>query len=298
MWRCAWTPPPARASKRLFVGERLGYPAGYPNATAAQWLMAFWPALLLARGRRVPWALRGLLAGGAVVLADVALLSQSRGSLYATPVMIVLVFALVPAAAAHVRHGCACRAWHRRNSAARCCASAIASDAVRAPTLPRTRPCWRCSPPRCSSAARGRRRRRSRAAARLAGGGQGAASRRRRRRPGNAPRGRSWAVWLVAGNPLTRVRHGWESFKGGYSTEATAGNRLLSGLGSNRYDFYRVALDEFKSHPLVRDRRRQLPAAVPSPRSQRRDASLSPQRRAAHARRRRECSALCWRSWA
>ncbi len=68
----------ARASRRCFSGGRLVYPAGYPNANAAQWLMAFWPALLLARGARLPWALRGLLAGGAVVLADVALLSQSR----------------------------------------------------------------------------------------------------------------------------------------------------------------------------------------------------------------------------
>ncbi len=34
----------------MFSGERLAYPIGYPNATAAQWLMAFWPALLLARG--------------------------------------------------------------------------------------------------------------------------------------------------------------------------------------------------------------------------------------------------------
>ncbi len=81
----------------LLPGGRLDYPTGYPNANAAQWLMAFWPALLLARSERLPWALRGLLAGGAVLLVDVALLSQSRGSLYATPVMLVLVFALLPA---------------------------------------------------------------------------------------------------------------------------------------------------------------------------------------------------------
>ena len=30
-----------------------------------------------------------------------------------------------------------------------------------------------------------------------------------------------------------------------------SGSRLVSGLGSNRYDFYRVALDEFKAHPLL-----------------------------------------------
>ena len=80
----------------MFSGERLAYPTGYPNASAAQWLIVFWPALLLARSGRVPWPVRGTLAGGAVLLAEVALLSQSRGSLYATPVMLVLVFALLP----------------------------------------------------------------------------------------------------------------------------------------------------------------------------------------------------------
>ena len=68
----------------LLPGGRLEYPSGYANANAAQWLMAFWPALLLARSSSLPAAVRGLLAGGAVLLADVALLSQSRGSLYAT----------------------------------------------------------------------------------------------------------------------------------------------------------------------------------------------------------------------
>src|SRR5436190_1669317 len=75
---------------------RLRYPTGYANANAALWLTAAWPALMLARSARLGWALRGLLAGSAVLLADVALLGQSRGSLYATPVMIVLVFALLP----------------------------------------------------------------------------------------------------------------------------------------------------------------------------------------------------------
>src|SRR6202000_3427322 len=80
----------------LLPGGRLVFPSGYANANAAEWLIAMWPAFPLARERRLPWALRGLLAGGAVLLAEVALLSQSRGSLFATPVMLVLVFALLP----------------------------------------------------------------------------------------------------------------------------------------------------------------------------------------------------------
>ena len=80
----------------LLPDGRLVYPTGYPNANAAQWLMAFWPALLLARSKQLWWWLRGVLAGGAVLLAAVALLSQSRGSLFAMPLMAVLVFALLP----------------------------------------------------------------------------------------------------------------------------------------------------------------------------------------------------------
>src|SRR5207245_9586081 len=58
--------------------------------------------------------------------------------------------------------------------------------------------------------------------------------------------------WAVAGNPVARVRHGWDTFKSprGYAANAS-GNRLTSGLGSQRYDFYRVALNEFVAHPLV-----------------------------------------------
>ena len=59
-------------------------------------MMAFWPALLLMRSGRLPWGLRGLLAAGAVLLGELALLSLSRGALYAAPVMLVLVFALLP----------------------------------------------------------------------------------------------------------------------------------------------------------------------------------------------------------
>ena len=81
----------------LLPGGRLIFPSGYANANAAEWMMAFWPAR--ADGPRAAAAdgrCAGLLAGAAVLLACVTLLSQSRGSLYATPAMLVLVFALLP----------------------------------------------------------------------------------------------------------------------------------------------------------------------------------------------------------
>jgi O-antigen ligase len=234
----------------LFTEGRLDSPSGYPNANAAQWLMAFWPAALLARSSRLNAAVRGLLAGSAVLLADVALLSQSRGSLYATPVMVLLVLAFLPgrarslvvllpifagvgaAALAVLRVGDDQRAEQVTHAAVHTAVLASFASAVvvallvGAAALLEGR--WTPSD---------RVRARVRVAARpamLTGLAAGLV-----------------ALALVFGNPATRVKHAWDSFKGGYGADSATGSRLISGLGSNRYDFYRVALDEFVAHPLV-----------------------------------------------
>jgi hypothetical protein len=241
----------AAEAQRLLPGGRLVDPSGYANANAAQWLMAFWPAVLLARSERLPFGLRGLLAGGAVLLAEVALLSQSRGSLYATAVMVVLVFALLPrrlrtfalllpvglatAAAApsvlHVRdnrrpNGEVIASTLHHAIAASFAAAVLAGLLVAAGAAIESRA--RIPP---SSVAKIRRGTAALAVATLvaivAGG------------------------LVVAGDPIARIEHGWNSFKGGYGANSATGSRLASGLGSNRYDFYRVALDEFAAHPLV-----------------------------------------------
>jgi len=237
---------------RLLPGGRLSYPTGYPNANAAQWLMAFWPAVLLARAERLWWGLRGLLAGGAVLLAAVALLSQSRGAFYATPVVLVLVFALLPGRARtfallapvavgigaivpsvlrvgeRLEHGGDARGALHSATVAMFAAALAVGLVVAAGSALESRTAL--------SSAAGTRVRRGvgalaalTAAAILAGG------------------------WVAAGDPLTRVEHGWRSFKSpsAYAADSTTGSRLTSGLGSNRYDFYRVALDEFAAHPLV-----------------------------------------------
>lgn len=240
---------------RLFVSERLGYPSGYPNATAAQWLMAFWPALLLARGPRLSWVMRGLFAGGAVVLADVALLSQSRGSLYAMPVMVVLVFAFVP---------------QRLRTFATGVPVALGIG-VTAPLLLRIGD--RIQSEQNPHPATHTALLAMFVAALLVGlvVAAGAAVESRRAVSPGLVKGVRRGVAVVAlatllailvgglavagngvgGNPITRVRQAWDSFKGGYSSDASGGSRLVSGLGSNRYDFYRVALDEFVAHPVL-----------------------------------------------
>ncbi len=75
---------------------RLAGPVGYENATAALMLTAFWPAVLLAARRTSPPAFRGLLLASAGFLLGLAVLAQSRGSLLAGAVSLVLAVALSP----------------------------------------------------------------------------------------------------------------------------------------------------------------------------------------------------------
>jgi tetratricopeptide (TPR) repeat protein len=241
---------PARLAILLPEG-RLVYPSGYANANAAQWLMAFWPALLLAREARLPWSVRGLFAGGAVLLAGVALLSVSRGSLYATPVMLVLVFALLPgrvrtfALLAPVAAGIAAFAPAVLRVGERLEHGQDATAAVHAAITATLLAALVVGLVVALGAAIESRRTFSEISAR-----------RVRRGVGVIAIVTLVALlvggWAAAGNPVARVRHGWDTFKSGsgYAANGT-GNRLTSGLGSQRYDFYRVALDEFLHHPLV-----------------------------------------------
>jgi len=229
---------------------RLTYPTDYANANAAQWLMAFWPALLLAREQRLPWGMRGALAGGAVLLAGLALLSQSRGSLFSMPVVLVLVFALLPgrvrtfALLVPVAAGIGAVApavlavgdrLHNGHATAANVQTAIAAIFVAAAGVG-------------LAVALG-------AAIERRLEGSGDVHRRVHRGLGTIALA-TLAVGLVgglavAGNPITRAESAWNSFKGGYGADSSSGSRLVSGLGSNRYDFYRVAVDEFIAHPLA-----------------------------------------------
>jgi len=235
----------------FFKDERLAYPGGYENASAATWGMAMWPALLLAAPRVLPWALRGLLAGGVVLLADLALLSQSRGALFSTPLVLVLVFAFLPgrlrtfavllpialsiaASAPAVLHvGDSLAAHHSGLGALHTAVAAIFIAAAAAGVIVALGAAIESRLELAPRHARAVRRAIAATAAAivvaaLAGG------------------------WVAAGDPVARVSHAWETFTSGKGYGANkSGNRLVSGLGSSRYDFYRVAIDEFADHPLV-----------------------------------------------
>jgi hypothetical protein len=230
----------------LFVDGRLLAPSGYPNANAALWLMAFWPALGLASARELAPALRGLFAAAAVVLADVALLSQSRGSIIATPILLVLTLIVLP--------------WPRATLmtilpvGAAVGASVPALLDVRDRVL--ARGTWHhgflATAPRvvligavaCGAAV---------AAAALTMERRGHLADRRPRLPSwwpGALAGLAAVVLVVAVvDPGGTLDSAWHSFKKGSPVTGEQG-RLQSGLGSNRYDFYRVALNVFADHPI------------------------------------------------
>ena len=59
----------------------------------------------------------------------------------------------------------------------------------------------------------------------------------------------------VIGNPVSWAGDRWSDFKEGRFEYERGGSRLGEALGSNRYDFWRVAADEFEDSP---DHRRRL----------------------------------------
>jgi hypothetical protein len=80
----------------LFTDGTLTFPLGYRNANAAFFLIALWPALGLAADDEFDWRLRGLAAGIATLCIALGILCQSRGSIAATPIALVVFLALSP----------------------------------------------------------------------------------------------------------------------------------------------------------------------------------------------------------
>jgi len=234
----------------FFSEGRLIYPAGYANADAAQWLMALWPAVVMARDRGVPPGVRGLLAGGSVLLAAMAMLSESRGSLFATAGMIAVLLVLLGdrlrtvIVLLAVSVGVAGAAPAVLSVGERLHAGLVAPREVRfaiaasilascvvgllyaggAAVESRSPLAWRSSA----------KRRRALGALCLTG----------------LLLGGGW-VAVTTRDPGSGLEEAWRSFRRGYRGDRHAGSRLTAGLGSDRYDIYRVAVDEFLAHPIV-----------------------------------------------
>lgn len=234
----------------FFLGGRLAEPAGYVNAAAASALMPFFAAIVLAGRAEVPWGLRGVFAAGAVVLADVAVLSQSRGAIYSMPILVIVFFAFVggrlrsipvllvvalPVGAAVSRLldvGDRFAAGEKAAAAVSGVMPPILLGAGFAGVVVTTFAWYEAhghQPPERVAAAR--------RVSLYAGVGAATVA--------------VVALLVVAGNPFTAASDGWHSFKRGkVVTAVDRGSRFGAGLGSNRYDAYRVALNSFAKHPL------------------------------------------------
>jgi hypothetical protein len=233
-----------------FVKGRFAEPVGYQNANVALWAMAFWPCAILAARREVAPPLRALLAAAAVLLAGLALLGESRGWAFAMPMtaiaylvvapqrvratlfLVLLAFATLPAV------GPILDVYDAANSeagygdtvagAARALLiwAALAGVAVGALAL------------------LDRRARPPRAAVRRAGAGLLAAAT-------VAVLAGGIAVTASHGSPFAALADAWNDFKTEPQPEEGGGPRFGASLGSNRYDFWRVAWGNFADAPLA-----------------------------------------------
>jgi hypothetical protein len=230
----------------LYVGGRLDFPVTYWNGQAAMALVAFWPTVALAARQDVHAVVRALALGGATAMACLWLGTQSKGGGVALAVSTIVVFAvsgrrlrlLLPTAVVAVL-------------------AALAAE-------PLTEP-FRTDGQAFDDAVR------HAGTVTLLLAGVGALAGLvyalvdgRLRVPDPA---RVWAGRVVLGlvcatllasvvgffsavdHPVRATQDRWDEFRRLDSDVSTSSH--FSALGSNRYDFWRVAWDEFERHPLA-----------------------------------------------
>jgi hypothetical protein len=232
----------------LFLSTRLNKPLGYVNGQADYLVLGFWPLVAVAENIRKP-IYAGLAVFGATLLGCVLLLAQSRGSFLALAASAVLILAVVP--------GRRKRFWVLLTIVAGCAAAYTKLEPVWRDTL--TAP-TRIDPAKLETAVQtglvlavvagvvfG-------AAAFLVGrvGKLGPTVQKRMGTVGTV----AVIVVLVLAAAATAAASGrishqistqYDQFVN-LKTSAT-GSRLTSG-GGNRYDYWRIAWDEFGDHPF------------------------------------------------
>lgn len=230
-----------------FIAGRLERPIGHASGTAALFGMALWPLVAVAAAPRVRSANRGLALGAAALVGSLAFLSQSRGVLSGLAAGAVVALAAGPD---RVR-----RAW-----LAIVISGAIAAasswllapyDAFRDPGGEVT-----ATDVRTAAIAAGAVVVISVAAGLVAGlldRGSGSA---RLRQPAARAGLALVALALVAaaaiqvGNPITFASDRIDEFRELREPSATHAGTRLESLRGQRYDLWRIALEEFRAHPL------------------------------------------------
>ncbi|HEY5479575.1 MAG TPA: O-antigen ligase family protein [Gaiellaceae bacterium] len=233
----------------IFLDWRLAAPIGYQNGEAALFLIPLWPVLYLASRREVPPLARGLLAATASLLVQMTVLAQSRGSMYSFPI-VFLIFVVLTSG---------------RGRALVTALVVLAASALNLSTLLdvfRTGDRGGALAPALAQARNGMiaiffgllvlvtlaavlDRRVS------------LAERTARRVDRGVVTALGLALVLVSAialssvnSPLHRAQDAWHNFTTGASGGSNS-SHFTSLYGTHRYDFWRVAADEFRLHPLT-----------------------------------------------
>lgn len=230
-----------------FVAGRLAVPIDYVNANAALFVLAAWPLLAVSAARSVPIRVRALGLGFAGAAVEIALLAQSKGAALgaaaAAAVLLLVVRARVRAAVPMVLVAAVVALFH-------------------APLLDVYRRVG--TGDQASLAAANRAIALSFGVLVVIGAIAALADRRLSALPRQAAR-LSVAANVVAvlllvaaaagglarfGNPEAIVKRSWHAFK--HPSLGPAGTtHFLSTAGNHRYDFWRVAGDQFLADPLL-----------------------------------------------
>jgi O-antigen ligase len=233
----------------IFIAWRLAAPIGYQNGEAALFLIPLWPALYLVSRKEVPALARGLLATTAGVLVQLAVLAQSRGSMYAFPIVFLLFLLLV-------------------SGRGRALAAALVVLAVSALNLGRLLDVYTAGDQGGSVGSALARARDGMIAVfvvlfvlgtlaavldRRLSFGEKTARRLERGFVGTFGLAVVLAGAIAVGSvnkPVNRVENAWHNFTTG-AYGGSSSSHFTSLYGTHRYDFWRVGLDEFRAHPLA-----------------------------------------------
>jgi tetratricopeptide (TPR) repeat protein len=239
----------------LEVDATLDFPIGYRNANAAFFAIAVFPALGLATDFDLDWRVRGLALGVATLAIDLLMLSQSRASIPAVAVALAALLILSP-------HRLRTLCWLALAVLPALLVIPALSDLYTAGNEPRG---FEQIGPEMRAA--GRATALSAVAAVVAGS---ALARFGNRIPGlSSPGGRSDRIVLAGlgclaaaaaigfviktGNPVDWIGDRVDEFKEGESDFSGQASRFTFNAGSNRYDLWRVAVDDARADPLLGD---------------------------------------------
>jgi hypothetical protein len=236
----------------LHSDATLRFPIGYRNANAAFFLTCLWPLVGLAAHNDWRWYLRAAAIAAATMLIELTILAQSRGSLPAAAVAILVLLVLSP---------------HRLRSAVVVALAAIPTI----PALPALLDVYRHGTadrgvvPLLHDAA-GAVALTTAGSLLLAAIALGIVYPRLRLGPSRVQviswvAGVAATLAVLAGGAIFIASHGGpvgfvdqrvkEFGKVGYPDLRSQGIRYGANVGSNRHDFWRVGLDEAVDHPLL-----------------------------------------------